>query len=208
MDPASLFAVIEGHDLDRLAELLAEGSDPNAHRPGTPGWSPLHEAIEQLESGGSLEALVLLIRHGSDIEGSGGEPPLLMALLRARLRAAQLLLAAGANPNVRGLEGDTPLRVCVQRGDLTMAETLLRCGATDTIDDAGGPAGASALGIAARRLDLPMIELLLRWGADPLSLDVDYLTARQRLPPSTPENARRRDLAEMLLKLTDGAKER
>lgn len=84
-----------------------------------------------------------------------------------------------------------------------MAETLLRCDATDTIDDAGGPAGASALGIAARRLDVPMIELLLRWGADPESLDVDRMTARQRLPPSTPANAQWRDLAERLLTPSD-----
>lgn len=49
------------------------------------------------------------------------------------------------------------------------------------------------------RLDVPMIELLLQAGADPDALDADHLTARDRLPPRTPENAKARDEAERLL---------
>lgn len=198
-DPAALFAAIESHDLDRLGELLAGGSDPSALKSTPPGWAALHEAIEQLEAGGPIEALVLLMRYGARVDSDGGDTPLLMALYREQPQAVQLLLAGGADPNVRGPEGDSPLRVCAERGDVAMAETLLRCGARATIDDSGGPAGASALGIAARRLDLPMITLLLRWGADPSARDADYQIARERLPPRTPENAAARDAAERML---------
>jgi uncharacterized protein len=199
-DPRALFAAIESHDLDRLASLLAGGCDPNVMKPAPPCWSSLHEAIEQLEDGGGIEALILLLRHGAHVEGGGGDTPLLMALYRAQAEAVHLLLAVGADTNVRGPEGDSPLRVCAERGDLAMAATLLRCGAQATIDEPGGPAGASALGIAAMRLDIPMIELLLRSGADAQALDTDRMTARDRLFPRTAENAQLHDRAEMLLK--------
>jgi ankyrin repeat protein len=187
-DPTAIFAALEAHDLDRLALALAGGGDPNALKPTPPQWSPLHEAIEQLEDGGSIEALVLLLRHGAAVEGLEGDTPLLMALYRDQPAAVQVLLAAGARPDVRGVEGDTPLRTAVERGDLLTAATLLRCGATATINDSGGALGASALGFAARRLDLPMIELLLQWGADPAALDADRMTAHARLPSPSPEN--------------------
>ena len=194
-DPAELFQALESHDLDRLAALLADGSDPNAVKPVPPAWSLLHEAIEQLEEGGSVEALVLLLRRGAGVEGNGGDTPLLMALFREQAQAVQILLTAGAEPNVCGPEGDSPLRVAAERGDLATASTLLRCGAAATIDEPGGPAGASALGIAARRLDVGMISLLLRGGADTEALDADHMAARDRLPSRGEGNAERYDEA-------------
>jgi len=104
-DPSAMFTALEAHDLDGLASVLAGGADPNALKPAPPHWSPLHEAIEQLEDGGSIEELVLLLRHGAAVEGSEGDTPLLMALYRDQPDAVRLLLGAGANPNVRGMEG-------------------------------------------------------------------------------------------------------
>jgi hypothetical protein len=198
-DPSDLFDAIEAHDLDRLASLLVGGCDPNTVNPAPPHWSPLHAAINEIEDGGALEALILLLRYGARVEGCEGDTPLLMALYREQPDAVYLLLAAGANTNVRGLEGDSPLRVAVERGDASIAATLLRCGARTTINEPGGLTGASALGIAAMRLDVPMIALLLQSGADPAALDADHLTARDRLPPRTAENANARDDAERLL---------
>lgn len=200
IDLTELFAAIEAGDLDRLTGLLKRGADVNAKKPTPPHWSPLHEAIENLEEGGPIEAIVLLLRHGADIEGGGGDTPLLMALYRTQPQAAALLLAAGANPNVRGPEGDSPLRLCVERNDFATAATLLRCGADDTIDEAGGPLGASALGLAARRLDLRFMSLLLDWGAHPNALDADGMTARDRLPPRREENSDAYDRAAVLLR--------
>jgi ankyrin repeat protein len=199
-DPSALFEALESHDLDRLATLLANGGDPNALKLEPPHWCPLHEAINELEDGGPLEAVMMLLRFGARVEGGEGDTPLLMALYRSQPLAVSLLLAAGAETNVRGLEGDSPLRVAVERGDLSTAATLLRCGARATINEAGAPTGASALGIAAMRLDVPMIELLLQSGADPHALDADHQAAGDRLPPPTSENAKARAAAELLLR--------
>jgi ankyrin repeat protein len=198
-DPSALFAALEAHDLDGLALALSAGADPNTLKPVPPHWSPLHEAIEQLEDGGSIEAIILLLRHGAAIEGSEGDTPLLMALYRDQPDAARLLLGAGANPNARGMEGDSPLRVVVERGDHATAATLLRCGAGRTVDDAGAPTGASALGIAAKRLDVPMIRLLLQAGADPAARDADGMTACDRLPAPSPEDQGAHSEVERLL---------
>jgi ankyrin repeat protein len=201
-DPSKILAALEAHDLDGLASALAGGADPNALKPTPPHWSPLHEAVDQLEDGGSIEALVLLLRHGAAIEGADRDTPLLMALYRDQPAAVQLLLGAGADPNVRGDEGDSPLRVAVERGDHAIAATLLRCGARATIDDSAAPSGASALGLAAMQLDIPMIELLLKAGADPAARDMDRLMACDRLPSPTPENETARQEAERLLRPT------
>ncbi|MCL2450097.1 MAG: ankyrin repeat domain-containing protein [Polyangiaceae bacterium] len=194
-----LFSAIATGDLHRLSVLLEAGADPNARKPVPPQWLALHEAIEALESNPSTDSILLLLRHGAHVDGDGGDTPLLMALYRARPEVARIFLAAGADVNVRGPEGDSPLRWAVQRSDCAMAATLLRCGGVRTIDEAGGPLGATALGIAAIRLDVEMIALLLRFGANANALDIDRMTAQERLPPADASNADLRSLAAHLL---------
>lgn len=170
---ADIFDAIRRHDLARLAALLDAGADPNARREERPEYSPLLEAINALDEGGSLDAVMMLLLRGANANARDAKnetAPLLMAIVRGRPEAARLLLVAGANPNVRGGEGDSPLRWAVSCGDTAMAATLLRLGAVSTIDEYGGPpcgSGRTALGIAADRLDVPMIALLLDAGADP-----------------------------------------
>lgn len=198
-----LFEAIEAHDVDGLARVLEQGADPHALKAEWPGWLPLQAAVEELEYGGPVEALVLLLRHGASIEGMAPHDrtatSLLMAVFRRQPEAVRILLAAGADPNYRGSEGDSPLRASVELGDHAMAVMLLRCGATRTIDEFGGPSGMSALGRAASRLDVPMIELLLRAGADPDASDLDRQRARERLPPRASENQEAWDAAAALL---------
>lgn len=198
---SALFEAIEAYDLEQLATLLDAGADPNALKPEWPGWCPIHAAVNVLEDGGPLEAVILLLRHGALVDGVDSRDdatPLLMALFRQQPEAARIFLAAGADPNFRGGEGDSPLRVAVEQGDLAMAALLLRCGATRTIDEAGGLKFMTALGLAASRLDLPMLELLLKAGADP-EVERDWRTARQCLPPREPHNAQDWDAAAALL---------
>jgi ankyrin repeat protein len=197
----NLFAAIESHDLDQLAKALSGGADPSAIQEGPPGFTPLHAAIEELDDGGSVEALLLLLRHGAAVDGWDARhdaTPLLMALFRGQREAIQVLLAAGADVNVCGGEGDTPLRWCVERGDHEMAATLLRCGATKSVDGGGGPSGMTALGRAASQLDLRMMELLLQMGANPDALDADGWSAERRVP-ATAQRALDRDAALALL---------
>jgi len=180
-----LFEAIEAHDLNRLATLLSQGEDPNTTDPQSPQCPALHVAIEELNDGGSIEAVILLLRHGAAVNGleNADLTPLLIALFSNQREAVRILLAAGADPNLEGDEGDSPLRWSVEHDDLETAAMLLRCGADKTIDHAGGPSGMTALGRAASRLNLPMIELLIDAGAEPKALDNNLQTAQQQLPP-------------------------
>jgi len=178
---SDLFEAIEAGDLARVAQLLEPWP---SHKPTWPHWTPLHEAIEALEQGGSWEVFILLVRRAPtpDLWDKNHEStPLLMALFRGQAAAAQVLLAAGADPTVVGAEGDSPLLWCAQTGQRQMAALLLAAGAGQTIDRAGGIDGLNALGWAARRLDTALVELLLAHGADPTAPDADYQTARQRV---------------------------
>lgn len=180
-----LLKAIEDHDLNRLAALLSHGEDPNATDPQAPQCPALHVAIEELNDGGSIEAVILLLRHGAAVNGlEGGDlTPLLIALLNDQREAVRVLLAAGADPNLKGGEGDSPLRWSVEHDDLETAAMLLRCGADKSIDDWGGPSGMTALGRAASRLNLSMMKLLINAGADPETLDGNLQTAQEQLPP-------------------------
>jgi hypothetical protein len=200
-----LFEAIKRHDLNDLARLLKNGAGPDAAQPRHFRWSPLQEgwhtlyaAIEELEEGGSIEALVLLLRYGASVEGwrhpEHNDSPLLMALFRDQVEAVRVLLAAGADPNVEGCEGDTPLRWSAEHGDISMAAILLRCGATNTIDNAGGPTGRTALGWAAHSLNIPMVELLLDFGASVYAFDADHRTARMRMSTRDASNGQTWDI--------------
>jgi ankyrin repeat protein len=195
---SGLFAAIEAHDRAAIESALAAGDDANAVRQDPPHWRPLHAAIEELESGGPIDALTSLIAHGADVnawDGDGEATPLLMASFRDSADAVRVLLAAGADPVARGVEGDTPLCVWVAAGDHVIVRMLLVAGASRDVDRPGDLEGLTALGIAARRLDLPMIELLIAHGADPDALDADKRRAAERLPviaadPAALERAR------------------
>jgi ankyrin repeat protein len=180
-----LFAAIEQHDTSRVTELLAGGADPNAPEAKPLGLRPLHVAINELSFGGGLDVLLALLKHGADANAWNVKQdvtPLLLAVFEDQPAAVEVLLKAGADPNVRSSEGDRPLWVCVSRGDLSMASLLLEAGAARTINEWGGPTGYTAIGLAAKQLDIPMIKLLLDAGADPEVLDADYQNARERLP--------------------------
>jgi ankyrin repeat protein len=181
-----MFEAIAEHDLERLAAVLSHANDPNVTRKEWPGWSPLHAAIEELESGGSIEALVLLLRSGATVDmwdNRHDSTPLLMAVFRGQREAVRMLLAAGADPNVVGSEGDTPLRWSVQHDDPETVRLLLRCGANATIDSVGEPGGMTALGLAAGRPNVAIMKMLLDAGADPHVFDADHRYAIERLPP-------------------------
>jgi|GEM_PF-1460957 len=185
--PTELIEAIQEHALDRVAELLSRGADPNTGDAKHPEWVPIKSAIEELADGGPIEAMILLLRSGAVVEGKGtpgDATPLLVAVINKQLEAARILLGCGANPNVRDDEGDSPLRMSVEKDDREMATLLLRCGADKTINSFGGFSGMTALGRAVWQLNVPMVKLLLDAGADPESLDLDFKTALERLPPN------------------------
>lgn len=197
-----LFHAIEEHDASRVAQLLREGADANACQPDWPKFTALQAAINELEEGGPLSIVTLLLQHGAAVDGwdvDHDATPLLMALFREQREAAKILLDAGADPNVRGGEGDSPLRLCVDRQDYELAELLLAKGAAKSIDDCGQPRGLTPLGIATEKLDLKMMQILLAAGADPGARDQDSMTARERMPSrSASSPAQRAEALELL----------
>ncbi|KFA87325.1 ankyrin repeat domain-containing protein [Archangium violaceum] len=131
--------------------------------------------------------------------------PLWVAICEQEVVALEVLVRAGADPNVRSSEGIMPLRACAEVGSLSMAALLLYAGAAQTINDWGGLSGYTALGHAARRLDLPMSKRLLAAGADPRAPDEDGRPAHYRLPPRAESDSQTWDAA---FELLGGAKDR
>ncbi|OGV74068.1 MAG: hypothetical protein A3K19_04585 [Lentisphaerae bacterium RIFOXYB12_FULL_65_16] len=82
---------------------------------------------------GRIERLKELLTSGADVneECDGHDTPLDLAAENGHLAATELLLKAGANPNVWGWHrgGGTPLHRAVRRGDVAMAQLLLSKGA-------------------------------------------------------------------------------
>ena len=186
---------IEAGNLDRVAELLATGTDANAtviSRYYTLEFrlTPLLAAVRALQTPGapepgcSIDCVVLLLRYGADVNrwDEGNEvTPLVTAVFNNHIEAVRILLAAGADSNVQDDEGMSPLRFCAEKGYLEMARLLLLCGATKTIHEGAGPTGMNALGFAATRLHVDMVRLLLAHGADPSIGDGDDMTTFRRL---------------------------
>jgi uncharacterized protein len=186
-----LFDAIEKHDLKRTRELLCAGANPNEGRTSAPWRSPLNAAIEEIDEGGAIEALVLLLRHGALVDGtenSGNASPLLIAVYNHQLDAARILLASGADPIMTDDEGEWPLSRSVMDGNLEMTTLLLMCAEPSTINKSGGPTGMNLLGMAVYRLNLPIVKLLLDAGADAEVLDSDRRTAREHMPPRNVAN--------------------
>lgn len=201
---------INANDIDGLTRLLAAGENPNLPLTETT-YTPLSGAVTSLQTlpdgtpPGSIDAVVLLLRYGADVnvfDKEHSETALTIAVELKHLPAVRLLLAAGADPNVGYIDAEPPLQFCARRGFHEMARLLLRCGATKTIDKYGGSAGMNALGFAANQLDVEMVKLMLEFGADPDALDFDYKSARDRIRkfprvrfegeiPETPENLAR-----------------
>ncbi len=202
----ALLEAIQTRNVDRVAALLAAGADPN--KVGKSRYSgrdvpPLQAAIGELEElgedhpAGPIESVVLLLRHGANVEAVDPErdgDPLFMAVFMNHIEAVRLLLAHGANPNVRDNESDSPLRTCIEKNYLEMARLLLLCGANKTIQDRVG-GGMTALGLAAYWLNVEMVKLLLTHGADPHVEDEDRMTVFELLrtmdPPDDPASLER-----------------
>lgn len=128
-----IFDAIEDHNLQQLEKLLAEGVNPNKPQTDSPTWVPLKSAIEELTEGGPLEAVILLLRFGADVEGvrePGDATPLIVAVLNRQFEASMILLAAGADPNARDDEGDTPLTLSILKNEKRLETALRLCGAT------------------------------------------------------------------------------
>ncbi|MHB8763720.1 MAG: ankyrin repeat domain-containing protein [Deferrisomatales bacterium] len=126
-----------------LPEVPAAPGRPAAARPlVTHGYDfeAALPSIEQAALRGDLPLLRLCVARGDSLGPSPGRDwtPLHWAVWAGRVEAAELLLAAGADPNARNGVGHTPLHWAVKRGDGEAAAVLLRHGADPRAADALG----------------------------------------------------------------------
>src|SRR5208282_5613317 len=126
--------------LDSIRVLLAAKADPD--NADNYGRTPMSYAAE----GNNLEVVKILLAAKADPNGGKLDAPLLCAVHRQNTVAAELLLQAGANPNVKGgmdwqvtigniMHGGinprdraecTPLYLAISTGQLPMVNLLLK----------------------------------------------------------------------------------
>jgi ankyrin repeat protein len=123
---------------------------------GTPlAYAAMHQNLPLMRE--------LLARGADPNLGRKGHRPLDAALLLGHLEVAQLLLEAGANPNLPGVADCLPLIETAERGKTEHLRLLLEYGADVNARDA---LQRSALALCAARGDVEAVRLLLDHGAD------------------------------------------
>lgn len=202
----NIFSAIEAHDTRLLTEVLCRGADPNAIKPTWIRHRPLHAAVIEIEDGGPLEALDILLSFGADINATypdiGGMTPLMIASGNELFGVARHLVNAGADPNVGSDEGDTPLQMCISGRHHDMARFLLEKGAIKTLNAGGEFMGRSPLGSAVSILDLTMADILLKAGANPMARDKDGAIPAKYIPNLSTNNTTERQAMLNLLGAT------
>ena len=123
----------------------------------------LHRAVKSND----LTALSSLLESSGpesvNLPIKGGITPLHLAAVLNRVEAANMLLAAGANPNARTDGGFTPLHWAAEKDASEVCEVLIKAGADI---NAATPSGITPLHWAARKNAERTVRLLIASGAD------------------------------------------
>lgn len=136
-------------------------------------WTPLMFAAWQ----DNPELVSMLMKHGAkiDVVSNDGLTPLAIAAQNAKIKAAEALVAAGADVNAPVAKGGyTPLMLAAISGSTDLTSALLEHGAKV---NAVNPGGVTALMIAAANNHPRVAEVLLKSGADPDARSQDGRTA-------------------------------
>ena len=112
-----------------------------------------------------VAGLRALLQKKADVNAPqiDGSTALHWAVYHDNLQAADLLIAAGANPKAVTREGVTPLAMATQFGSVAMVERLLKAGADPK---ELGPNGETMLMFAARNGNPRLVELFVEAGVD------------------------------------------
>ena len=121
-----LFFAIKTNDYEIISDLISKGADPNLQNNN--GESLLHLAV-QFNHADSVEAL---LNHEStliDIQDNRGRTPLYVSLEYQNTDITQILLRAGADPNIADNEGFSPLYLAAEWGEINEVKQLIEAGA-------------------------------------------------------------------------------
>jgi uncharacterized protein len=124
-----------------------------------------HSEVADAAMKSDKTALRTLVQQKADVNAAqtDGATALHWAVYRADPEMVDLLLNAGAKPDIKNLEGVTPLHMASLYGQTPIVDRLLKAGADAKQK---GPAGETMLMLAARNGNPESIKLLVAAGAD------------------------------------------
>ena len=208
----ALFRAINAKRLDLVTVLLDHGADPNLPGPKHMLWPSVHQTdilelllkrgadlrrapgvLELATSTNSLEAVNMLLKYGADpnAKKDGIFTPLCTAIRDNREQLVDILIAAGADPNLPASE--YPAFKCVTHHRTHLLPKIIAAGADpntprgivetavahknkealayllehDIDPNARNQQGHTALTTAIRKSEIQLIDILLSYGADP-----------------------------------------
>lgn len=156
-----------------LVQLIESMSKENAGNADAYGNTPLHQACY---NGQGEVVKTMLTRDDIDINARNDskQTPLVAAVSEDNLLIAELLLDAGADPNISGQYGCSPLHVAAGNVNEHLVKRLIAAGAN--INERNED-GETALIIAARKGSNYIVEALIEGGADVTYADIYEHTA-------------------------------
>ena len=170
---ALMTACGEMKNKDAINALLNAGADPDIVDADGNTW--LHYAAQNIWS---TEALQVVISHGLGIDVNATNKKNATALMIAckgmrKKDAINVLLNAGANPNIADADGDTWLHYAAQRYEgPEILQAIISYGVNVDIN-ATNKKNVTALMTACRNQHKDSINVLLNAGADPKLVDAD-----------------------------------
>jgi len=122
-----LLEAVQGGDVQKARELLAQGADSNFKDYSNEGQPLLHIAVTK----GDRQMIEVLLAAGADVNGrdSVGQTALYGAVLYKSTDLAKLLLDHKADPNAHDSKGRTLLYLPIERDNPAMLKLLLAYGA-------------------------------------------------------------------------------
>lgn len=156
-----------------LRELVKALTQAEGTHTDTYGNTSLHHACWNEQS----EVVKVLLERDPDSVNSlndEGESPLILATRRSNLMIAELLLAAGAQPDCADADGIAPLHIAANKGDLFLGKALLTAGSDINRKTSDGQ---TPLILAARSAKNDFTAMLIEMGADVNSVDNDQHSA-------------------------------
>lgn len=180
-----IFEAIQNHNMELLTQILKSGISLNFCNEQAPFYTPLMDAIDELDYEIPVAFVLMLIEAGADVNmwsGDGQTNPLLLALRCGHSDIAILLLEANANPDVSDNEGLTPLLWATEHQDDLLLAGILKKECSYTLTKSDPFTGMTPLDNAVKMLNYSAARSLIKAGADPRFVNLDHRSSIDYLP--------------------------